>query len=252
MNKKTKKFLWTIVIVLIIGGGIWLIVSIPPTPEQEIISKQGIHWHTELSISILGEKQDIPADIGIGAVHNPIHTHDTDGVIHMEFSGLVRKDDVKIEQFFKIWKKEFNKDCIFDKCNGVKMLVNGEVNQEFENYIMKNKDKIEIIFEEKKETLFEQPAGEVKEFDMTAKKWEFSPNTITVNKGDTVILHIKSIDVNHGFAFPSGFNDINVTLRPGETVDVEFVADQEGTFMFVCSIICGSGHSRMIGQLIVK
>lgn len=94
------------------------------------------------------------------------------------------------------------------------------------------------------------PTGEVKEFTMTAKNWEFSPSTITVNKGDTVKLHIKSIDVTHGFGLPDF--GINENLAPGKTVDVEFVADKAGTFTFVCTVYCGSGHGGMKGQLIVK
>lgn len=69
----------------------------------------------------------------------------------MEFSGLVKKDDVRLGRFFEIWRKQFTKDCIFDTCDGsggkLKMLVNGRENFEFENYIMRDRDKIEIIFE---------------------------------------------------------------------------------------------------------
>jgi len=37
--------------------------------------------------------------------------------------------------------------------------------------------------------------GEVKEFDVIAKQFSFEPGVIEVNKGDKVILNIKSIDV---------------------------------------------------------
>ncbi|RMF55497.1 hypothetical protein D6745_01840 [Candidatus Woesearchaeota archaeon] len=93
-------------------------------------------------------------------------------------------------------------------------------------------------------------SGEVKEFAMTAKQWEFIPSTITVNKGDTVKLHIKSVDVTHGFALPDF--GINKNLEPGKTVNVEFVADKTGAFTFFCSVYCGSGHGGMKGKLIVK
>lgn len=109
---------------------------------------------------------------------------------------------------------------------------------------------------ETKETPAETPAPtpaptpSVKEFTMTAKQWSFEPSTITVNKGDTVELTIKSIDVTHGFALPEF--GINKNLKPGETVNVEFVADKTGTFSFFCSVSCGAGHSDMIGKLIVQ
>ena len=66
--------------------------------------------------------------------------------------------------------------------------------------------------------------GAVKEFDMTAKQWDFEPSTIEVNQGDTVKLHIESIDVIHGIALPAF--GINENLEPGKTVDIEFVADK--------------------------
>lgn len=93
----------------------------------------------------------------------------------------------------------------------------------------------------------------VKEFTITAKNWDFSPSTITVDKGDKVKLTITSIDSGvgsgHGF-FLSSFG-INERLTKDNTVTVEFVADKVGSFTFFCNIFCGSGHSSMRGTLIV-
>ena len=93
--------------------------------------------------------------------------------------------------------------------------------------------------------------GNVKEFTMTAKQWEFVPDTITVNKGDTVKLNIESVDVAHGIAIPE-FGVSNKDLVPGKTVNVEFVADKTGTFNFFCNVQCGSGHGGMRGTLLVE
>ena len=90
----------------------------------------------------------------------------------------------------------------------------------------------------------------VREFTMIAKNWDFDPSTITVNKGDKVIIHITSVDVDHGFILPD-FN-VNVKLKPGETVDAVFIADKTGTFDFHCNVYCGSGHREMEGQLIIE
>lgn len=92
--------------------------------------------------------------------------------------------------------------------------------------------------------------GEVKEFDVIAKQWDFVPSTITVGKGDTVKLSVKSIDVTHGFALPEF--GINERLEPNKEVVVEFVAGKSGTFPFYCSVPCGSGHGGMRGELVVK
>ena len=92
--------------------------------------------------------------------------------------------------------------------------------------------------------------SEVKEFTIIAKKWNFSPETIVVNQGDTVKLHVESIDVMHGFGL-SAFG-INEDLELGDIVDIEFVADKTGTFTFTCTVFCGFGHGNMKGQLIVE
>lgn len=155
-RKKTVKMISKIaVIVLLVGGSVgwlaWYIANQPKTPEGEIISQSGIHWHPQLTISAKGKTQEIPANLGLGAIHQPIHTHDSSGVLHLEIQGLVRKDDTKLGRFFKIWGKQFTSNCILDFCNNesgtVKMFVNNEENTEFENYPMKDGDKIEIRYE---------------------------------------------------------------------------------------------------------
>lgn len=143
-----------VLIALIIVGVFALSKSSPAVVKEDVITRQGLHWHPKLSIYIKGEKKELEDGIGIGAVHLPIHTHTEDykeGVIHMEMQGVVTKEDTKLQKFFQTWGKQFNSDCIFDKCNGeegtVKMFVNGVEDKEFENYLMKDGDNIEIRFE---------------------------------------------------------------------------------------------------------
>lgn len=103
---------------------------------------------------------------------------------------------------------------------------------------------------EEAETAPEPAATQIREITMTAKKWEFEPSTIEVNKGDRVVLTITSEDVKHGFAIDDF--GVAVTLEPGKTVTTEFVADKAGTYDFYCSVYCGSGHRDMVGKLVVK
>jgi len=171
----TKKTIITFILVIIVVGGFMFLSktwnqSIKNSQvkkletSSDLISTEGIHWHPELTITIKGEKQVIPANIGIGMQYagypqydpmmmmTNMHTHDNSGTLHWEvMKGPVKKDDIRLSQFFAIWGKKFTSSCIFDTCNSsegqVKFKVNGQDNQDFENYLVKDKDKIEIIFQ---------------------------------------------------------------------------------------------------------
>lgn len=90
----------------------------------------------------------------------------------------------------------------------------------------------------------------VREIEVTAKQFEFSPNPIRVKLGETVQLNITSTDVTHGFSLPE-FN-IDEVLQPGKTASVTFQATRTGEFPFACSVACGVGHAGMRGKLIVE
>ena len=127
----------------VFGALVWYASAGPSVAEAEILSRRGLHWHPELIIYMKGEKQILPADIGLGAIHNPVHTHDAGGVIHLEMEGLVKKEDTTLGEFFKVWNKTFSD---FGTTTP-RMLVNGEENAELLAYPMKDKDKIELYFD---------------------------------------------------------------------------------------------------------
>jgi len=89
----------------------------------------------------------------------------------------------------------------------------------------------------------------VKEFTMTAKKFDFSPATITVSEGDKVKITIDNLDVPHGFAIKE--LDVKQDLPVGKSI-IKFTASKKGTFRFFCSLFCGKGHKEMEGKLIVE
>lgn len=132
--------------IMIIIGGVFLFPkqSDSSVPTDQIVAEKGLHWHPKLEIYVKGQKQEIPAKIGLGAVHGKIHTHTEDakdGVIHMEMSGLVRKEDTKLGKFFLAWGKDINFG------GNPKMTVNGKENMDLNNYLMKDGDNIEIRYE---------------------------------------------------------------------------------------------------------
>jgi nitrous-oxide reductase len=90
--------------------------------------------------------------------------------------------------------------------------------------------------------------------NMTAIRSHFTPDRIEVNKGDDVTIHITNVettyDATHGFAI-SDYN-INLSLEPGETQTVHFIADHAGVFPFYCTEFCSALHLEMAGYLLVK
>ena len=95
-----------------------------------------------------------------------------------------------------------------------------------------------------------RPAGAVHEIQMTAKKYEFNPSTVTVKKGERVKLLITALDKDHGIKIEAF--GVSQVLKKGEPATVEFTADKAGEFPFVCSKFCGFGHGKMKGKLVVE
>lgn len=92
--------------------------------------------------------------------------------------------------------------------------------------------------------------SKIKEINLEAFQFGFSPDKIVVKKGNIVKILATSRDVEHGF-YIKEYN-INVPLEKGKTKKIEFVADKVGEFDIVCSIYCGAGHASMKAKLIVE
>jgi cytochrome c oxidase subunit II len=93
-------------------------------------------------------------------------------------------------------------------------------------------------------------SGNVKEIVMTAQKYDFNPEVITVKQNEHVKLVITALDHDHGFKIDA--LHIDQLLKQGEPTTIEFTADTTGTFSFQCSHFCGLGHKGMKGQLVVE
>jgi plastocyanin len=75
----------------------------------------------------------------------------------------------------------------------------------------------------------------------------YSLETITVNRGDTVIIHFYNVDPTdrHTFTLGTPYN-VNVDLAAGQHATFFFKADHEGVFGFFCKY-----HPAMVGHLAV-
>jgi cytochrome c oxidase subunit 2 len=94
------------------------------------------------------------------------------------------------------------------------------------------------------------PDAPVERVQITAKRYEFSPDPIRVKQGSHVILEAESLDVTHGLAI--GDYGIDVTLPPHQKVTVEFYAKDAGEYPIHCSEFCGLRHLKMRGKLVVE
>ena len=82
---------------------------------------------------------------------------------------------------------------------------------------------------------------------IVAKKFEFIPAEITLEKGVPVMLELTTEDVAMGFS-ASDFK-VDVEIVPGKVAQVRLLPDKAGTFDFICDVFCGDGHEDMGGKI---
>ena len=133
-----KKFFTILIafLLVIVGFIVWSRVSGPAAGQSRarsnLVSASGIHWHPQLEIYVRGEKQEIP----------PNAEDSARGIIHLEFGSSVREDDLRLGRFFSVWGKDMR-----SLGANIKMSVNGKENTEYEEYIMRDQDKVELRYE---------------------------------------------------------------------------------------------------------
>lgn len=134
-----------------LGGVVYLVVTAPRIPASEFESMTGIHYHPRLVIKVNGKNVIIPNDVGLGVNESPIHTHEEgDGTLHLEFGGKVKKEDIRLEKFFVVWGKEWTTQSFMglplDGGHMLTMTVNGVASIEHADYVMHDKDLIELDY----------------------------------------------------------------------------------------------------------
>lgn len=80
----------------------------------------------------------------------------------------------------------------------------------------------------------------------------FFPTQITINKGDSVVVHFYNLEPeetqeHHTFTMASGVYQMHHDLNAGEQKTIEFTASQAGVFDYLCVL----HQPTMRGQLIV-
>ncbi len=102
---------------------------------------------------------------------------------------------------------------------------------------------------------------EVRQFSLQLRATEvgeetlhnWTPATVVVNVGDTVILKVTNADpeTTHGFTL-AAFNIAVPAIAPGQSQTFRFRASRPGIFHFGCSLAtCAADHADQTGQLVV-
>ena len=93
-------------------------------------------------------------------------------------------------------------------------------------------------------------ADEVPVVEITAKRFAFSPDKITLKKGQTVKLRLHSEDVTHGFFLRP--LKLDEEIPAGETKEVTVTPQAAGTFTTICDHFCGANHGNMNMTIVVE
>jgi len=130
-----------IALVAIVSIGIAIFVIMMPTSssgpiipqsennilERTLTSHDSLrqHYHSELMISVDGKPINVPANVGVSRTSfKYMHTHDDSGKIHIESPS---NHIFTLGDFFTIWGKEFNNECVDTNCGKIVISANGDV-----------------------------------------------------------------------------------------------------------------------------
>jgi cytochrome c oxidase subunit 2 len=85
---------------------------------------------------------------------------------------------------------------------------------------------------------------------ITAKKFEFSPSTVRLRRGEPAVLELTALDRTHGFNAPD--LGLRADLVPMKPVRLKVATNKAGRFPFHCDVFCGDGHEEMAGVIVVE
>ena len=95
-----------------------------------------------------------------------------------------------------------------------------------------------------------QPATTPRVVEISAKRFEFTPNVVKLKKDEPVTIHFTSTDRAHGLFIKALKIDLDADL--GKPADVTITPTEAGTFAAICDHYCGSGHGNMKMTFVVE
>ena len=86
--------------------------------------------------------------------------------------------------------------------------------------------------------------------DISAKRYEFNPNVVTLHQGQPVTIRLTSLDRAHGLLIkPLG---IDLDADQGFPDEVTITPKAVGKFPAICDHYCGMGHGNMKMVFVVE
>jgi cytochrome c oxidase subunit II len=85
---------------------------------------------------------------------------------------------------------------------------------------------------------------------ITASKFHFTPDHITLVKDQPVTLQLTSTDATHGFMIRA--LKIDTDIKPGTVTQMTVTPATAGTFKAICDHYCGVGHGGMKMTVVVE
>jgi cytochrome c oxidase subunit 2 len=86
--------------------------------------------------------------------------------------------------------------------------------------------------------------------EITAKRFEFAPNVVTLRRGEPVTIRLTALDRSHGLLVkPLG---IDLDADSGNPDEITVTPKEAGTFPAICDHYCGMGHGNMKMTFVVQ
>jgi heme/copper-type cytochrome/quinol oxidase subunit 2 len=92
---------------------------------------------------------------------------------------------------------------------------------------------------------------QTREITISGDQYTFSPARIEVQKDELVKITFSARDIAHSFTIDHPYR-IAKRANAGQSVTLEFRADQAGTFPFYCNLTQDERCRQMKGELVVK
>ena len=79
--------------------------------------------------------------------------------------------------------------------------------------------------------------------EIVASRFSYTPNEITLKKGEPVVLVFRSTDVTHGLKLEE--MNIKSEIKKNKDTEIMLTPAEVGHFVGKCAHFCGKGHGSM-------